>query len=107
MNFTYNQTVSWENAMPMAFLARELGAAIQSSLTNQFLSGGLALAIASGITSLAWWLLRMCGRFFVDALFTRVEFPPGSPQCAAAAHWLQSRAETKRASRYLVKIEFD
>jgi hypothetical protein len=82
--------------------AAAFSGALQAQLSNQFVGGSLALAAASMLLRLLWAALRWAGATAADALSTRFDFPLGSPQCIAAARWLQAQPRVRRDSRRVV-----
>jgi hypothetical protein len=91
---------------PLAAAARgmvhDFRATLLRSLGNDFVGGSVALAAASALLSLLWRVLALLRRTLADALFTRFDFPAGSPQSLAAARFLQSRPSVRRSSRRVV-----
>ena len=89
-------------AAPRRAWPAEFAAALRTQLENHIVGGSVALFAASA-------LLRGFGRAAAflrdsatDALFTRYDFPVGSPQVMAAARFLQSQPAMARASRRVV-----
>jgi hypothetical protein len=82
--------------------AADFRSALLRQLSNEFVGGSLALAAASALLSLALWSARWAASAAADALFTRFDFPPGTPQCLAAARWLQAQPSMRRAGRRVV-----
>ena len=76
--------------------------ALLRQLDNSFVGGSVALAAASALLSLAWRALRWLATALHDTAFTRYELPVGSPQCIAAARFLQAHAGGRTARRLVL-----
>lgn len=88
--------------MPQLPWHAEFAAALRMQLQNQIVGGSVALFVASALLRGFWQAVAAMRSMVQDALFTRYDFPVGSPQVLAAARFLQTQPAMARASRRVV-----